>query len=591
MHSKTLEDQQKLVDDEDSREILGKANYSASIVGMSDSRSIISECTNTNTLGLDFDFDAILLGSQAYKSAHRSNLRQLIQKASIPSSNSLSWYVPQRRPIPVAHDLLRESSSALGLSTSDLPLSDSGRGPSHCNENPSLTTDQVVQKSGQMPLKRSDRVEDEPCRSPGTSQQSITAPAPAPDHKAVGIMNPGYMSPREKEAAVAVTSLGSTSANVSVTPKVTLLRLLRKYWHARSTQYHMDSNETGGPLSARPDTESPDSTWTPIGKQEVKVSILGTSESGKSTLLKAIRFHTAAEFNREEHISFAKKTRANIVRGMLIILEAMECLNIPLQHRGSDCHAQILRQVAQVNDEYPEEVAEAVTHLWADAGIQEAFRQRCGYQLLENLPYFAGRVQQVIRPGYIPSREDVLRLWTHTEGIWETTLDLDDAIVKFFDMGGNRSQQRKWIHTFKDADSIVFTVDASAYCRRLFENESMNRMQEQLRLWDSIANSLWLTKTNFILVFTKVDTLLETIELSPISKYFLEFEEPAESGDKDQVVDSYLAFLKERFLSLMESAEARQRTQVVFADLVHIENRNPGGLVLEKLRAHPMTQQ
>lgn len=556
---------------------------------MSDSRSIISECSNTNTLGLDFDFDAILLGSQAYKSAHRSNLRQLIPKPSIPLSNSLSWYIPQRRPIPVVHDLLRESSSALGLTASDLPLSDNDRDPNHYNENPSLATDQVVKKSGQMPLKGSGRVEYEPCRFPATSQQSITATATA--DKAVGIMNFGYILPREKEAAVTVTSPGSTSANASVTPKVTLLRLLRKYWHARSTQYGMNSNETGGPLSARPKTKAHDSTWAPQGKQVVKVLILGTSESGKSTLLKAIRFHTAAEYNREEHISFAKKTRANIIRGILIILEATECLNIPLQHRGSDCYAQILRQAAQVNDEYPEEVAEAVTHLWADAGVQEAFRRRCGYQLLENLPYFASRVQQVIEPGYTPSREDVLRLWTHTEGVWETTLDLDDAIVKVFDMGGNRSQRRKWIHTFKDVDSIVFTVDASAYCRRLFEDESMNRRQEQLRLWDSIANSRWFIKTNFILVFTKVDTLLETIESSPISEYFLEFEEPAESGDKAQVVDSYLAFLKERFLSLMESAEARKPTQVVFADLVHIENRNPGGPVLEKLRAHPVTQQ
>lgn len=590
MHSKTLEDQQELVDNEDSREILEKAkDYSASIVGISDSRSIISECTNSNTLGIDFDFDAILLGSQAYKSAHRSNLRQLIPKTSTTLSNSLSWYIPQRRPIPVVDDMLRESSSALGLSTSGLPLSDNGRDPNHFNENSSLATDQVAKKSGQMPLERSNRVEDEPFRSPGTSQQSITATATA--HMAVSTMNSGYMSPREKEAAVAVTSLGSTWAKASVTPKVTLLRLLRKYWHARSTQHYVDSNETGGPLAARPNTESHDSTWTPLEKQGVKVLILGTSESGKSTLLKAIRFHTAAGYNREEHILFAKKTRANIIRGMLIILEAMECLNIPLQHRGSDYFAQILRQAAQVNDEYPEEVAEAVTHLWADAGIQEAFRRRCGYQLLENLPYFASRVQQVIEPGYNPSREDVLRLWTHTEGIWETTLDLDNAIVKVFDMGGNRSQRRKWIHTFKDVDSIVFTVDASAYCRRLFEDESMNRMQEQLRLWDSIANSRWFNKTNFILVFTKVDTLLETIELSPISEYFLEFEEPAESGDKAQVVDSYLAFLKERFLSLVESAEARQRTQVVFADLVHIENRNPGGLVLEKLKARPVTQQ
>lgn len=113
----------------------------------------------------------------------------------------------------------------------------------------------------------------------------------------------------------------------------------------------------------------------------------------------------------------------------------------------------------------------------------------------------------------------------------------------------------------------------------------MNRIQEQLELWDSIANSRWFTKTNFVLVFTKLEALSETMELCPVTEYFPAFQEPVESFGAAQIVESYLAFLKERFASLMKTEEARQRTQAVSADVVHISDENPAGLALEILRA------
>lgn len=157
-------------------------------------------------------------------------------------------------------------------------------------------------------------------------------------------------------------------------------------------------------------------------------------------------------------------------------------------------------------------------------------------------------------------------------------------------MGGAWSERKKWIHIFiENVDSIVFTADASAYCRML-EYERVNRMEEQLELWGSIVNSRRFTKTNFVLVFTKVDSLPESIEVSPISQYFPDFQKPVDSPGMAQLIDSYLAFLKEIFISIIESEAARKQTQVVFADLVHIKDKNPGGLVLEDLKNRSAAQ-
>ncbi|KAI7787480.1 uncharacterized protein LA080_015701 [Diaporthe eres] len=309
--------------------------------------------------------------------------------------------------------------------------------------------------------------------------------------------------------------------------------------------------------------------------------ILGSSESGKPTLLKDMRLYTGGGYTREERICFAEINRTNIVQGVRVILEAMESMEIPFQYKQNEHHAgMVLMQASQAKGGYPAEVATSITELWADAGVQEAFGRRHDYQLGDDLSHFASHIRRLIAPGYVPSQEDILRSRVKATGVTETSFDLYDAILRVCNVGGARGERKKWIQTFENVDSIVFTVDASAYCRKLFEN----RMQEQLELWESIANSRWFTKVDFVLVFTKIDSLLETIELSPISRYFPEFGEPVEAGGIGQLIDSYLAFLEERFRSLMASEEARQRTKVVFADLVHIEDRNHAGLLLEKLK-------
>ena len=47
-----------------------------------------------------------------------------------------------------------------------------------------------------------------------------------------------------------------------------------------------------------------------------------------------------------------------------------------------------------------------------------------------------------------------------------------------FDMGGQRSERKKWIHCFEDVTTILFIVAISEYDQSLFEDETVNRMSE-----------------------------------------------------------------------------------------------------------------
>ncbi|GAA6075122.1 guanine nucleotide-binding protein G(i) subunit alpha-2a [Tachysurus ichikawai] len=92
-----------------------------------------------------------------------------------------------------------------------------------------------------------------------------------------------------------------------------------------------------------------------------------------------------------------------------------------------------------------------------------------------------------------------------------------------FDVGGQRSERKKWIHCFEGVTAIIFCVAMSAYDLVLAEDEEMNRMHESMKLFDSICNNKWFTETSIILFLNKKDLFGQKIEHSPLTICFPDY--------------------------------------------------------------------
>jgi hypothetical protein len=62
-----------------------------------------------------------------------------------------------------------------------------------------------------------------------------------------------------------------------------------------------------------------------------------------------------------------------------------------------------------------------------------------------------------------------------TTGLTETAFDLRGHELVLVDVGGQRSERRKWIHCFQDVTSIVFLVNLSGYDQCLVEDKAAVR--------------------------------------------------------------------------------------------------------------------
>lgn len=72
---------------------------------------------------------------------------------------------------------------------------------------------------------------------------------------------------------------------------------------------------------------------------------------------------------------------------------------------------------------------------------------------------------------FIPTDQDVLRARLRTTGITETVFDLGSLQYRMFDVGGQRSERKKWIHCFENVNALMFLVAISGYDQCLAEDK------------------------------------------------------------------------------------------------------------------------
>ncbi|XP_010120219.1 PREDICTED: guanine nucleotide-binding protein subunit alpha-14, partial [Chlamydotis macqueenii] len=169
---------------------------------------------------------------------------------------------------------------------------------------------------------------------------------------------------------------------------------------------------------------------------------------------------------------------------------------------------------------------EAIKKLWEDPGIQECYDRRREYQLSDSAKYYLTDLDRIATSSFVPTQQDILRVRVPTTGIIEYPFDLENIIFRMVDVGGQRSERRKWIHCFESVTSIIFLVALSEYDQVLAECDNENRMEESKALFKTIITYPWFLNSSVILFLNKKDLLEEKIMYSHLISYFPEYTGP-----------------------------------------------------------------
>ncbi|XP_041853559.1 guanine nucleotide-binding protein G(o) subunit alpha-like isoform X2 [Melanotaenia boesemani] len=246
-------------------------------------------------------------------------------------------------------------------------------------------------------------------------------------------------------------------------------------------------------------------------KNVVKILML---ESGKSTVIKQMKIIYSCGFSKQELISFKPAVLDNLLTSMKIVLQGMGMLRINLANKKNKVHARSILSCSQCVGEDQELlpfVARAFFALWADHGVRTAAARGYEFELNDSALYFFENMVRIIGPNYVPTETDVLRVRVRTSGVIETQFQVDETIFRLYDVGGQRSERRKWLSCFDCIHAVLFIVALSSYDMTLLEDPQVNRLQESLELFSSICTNTVFQKTTLIVFMNKTDLFREKI--------------------------------------------------------------------------------
>lgn len=119
-----------------------------------------------------------------------------------------------------------------------------------------------------------------------------------------------------------------------------------------------------------------------IQNNEVKLLLLGSGESGKSTVAKQMKIIYMNGFTDEELCGFKPSIYGNLVVCMRALIEAASEFEYEIENKTA---AENLTRPENeyVTDEFPPELATDIKTLWSESVIKQTYERRDEFQIFD----------------------------------------------------------------------------------------------------------------------------------------------------------------------------------------------------------------
>lgn len=191
-----------------------------------------------------------------------------------------------------------------------------------------------------------------------------------------------------------------------------------------------------------------------------------------------------------------------------------------------------------------------ISDLWEEPLFQEIVNDGV-LSCTDTLRYLLAKIDQLAAEDYTPDHADVARTRRITSGVHETffTRELGRKQTQFrvVDVGGQRSERRKWLSCFETVDLVCFFVSLAEYNQTLAEDPSVRRLDETMALFREVLDARALRELPFVIYFTKPDLFEQKIDRIPLNSIVSAYTgPPSAEASRQWIVDSFLQIAANR---------------------------------------------
>ncbi|KAM9939022.1 hypothetical protein OXX80_001497 [Metschnikowia pulcherrima] len=280
-------------------------------------------------------------------------------------------------------------------------------------------------------------------------------------------------------------------------------------------------------------------------EKDVKILLLGSGESGKSTIVKQMKIIHKDGFSEAESYDYKPFVYKNVLDCIKNIINAIidfaPDLVAPegtspspntntiqgskhiIPHEDLQAILDYENSVS-ADDSFDADIAAKIAKIYSLPQVLDFIKHnQAKFYLIDSSDYFLSSIDRIAQTDYIPSQADILRTRKKTSGIFDFKFQMGNTNIHMFDVGGQRSERKKWIHCFDNVTLIIFCVALSEYDQVLLEENSQNRLEESLALFDSVVNSRWFSRTSVVLFLNKIDVFASKLPDSPLENHFPDY--------------------------------------------------------------------
>jgi len=240
-------------------------------------------------------------------------------------------------------------------------------------------------------------------------------------------------------------------------------------------------------------------------KKTVKVLLLGVSNAGKSTLLRQLSInHGEASTDDSYKIDMRLLLRLNAIIGIKKLFRYCTRIDLSLPDKCVKANELLDNDGSfELAEDFSVATVQSLITIWEDVS-EDIFEEAAEkYEELRHLKYLMEIMDRMSEKGYMPTSDDMLHARRTTVGIYSEDIHFNGYLWQCIDVGGQKSERRKWIHCFDNVDVLVYCVNLASFDEPCPYNKDRCILDDSLSVWKSILATF--TAEPIVLVFNKVD--------------------------------------------------------------------------------------
>ncbi|XGW35438.1 hypothetical protein V3C99_019006 [Haemonchus contortus] len=282
-------------------------------------------------------------------------------------------------------------------------------------------------------------------------------------------------------------------------------------------------------------------------KKRMKILLLGSADSGKSTIVRQMRLIHSEGFNETEAIDAIFVIRKNIVDAFHAIAVGVEQTSIEIPEKEKIIIEQFSQHSSELEIVDEDDELQLMLHFSMLDSVKNFLEQHSTWATIpDNYAYFSTCLQRILTKDYLPTSLDIVHMRKATIGVHEFAFDFKKHVIRLIDVGGQRTERRKWIHFFEDVTAVMFVSSLSSYDQTMEEDmavvqvvpsgiqprqsviriatasqrEQKNRLMDSIDLFHEIVKNEFLKLCSFILFLNKVDLFKAKLAHSRLADHF-----------------------------------------------------------------------